>query len=89
MHYCTFFAEVNCEKLIITKGFIIKRKTVLNLRFVVSAKYVTTPLMRLFKLSNIMLLSEGSLCFIPLIKAEDAELIYDTVLKISEKYEEI
>ncbi len=89
VHYCTFFAEVNCEKLIITKGFIIKRKTVLNLRFVVSAKYVTTPLMRLFKLSNIMLLSEGSLCFIPLIKAEDAELIYDTVLKISEKYEEI
>ncbi|MBR3987708.1 MAG: hypothetical protein IKK10_00190 [Clostridia bacterium] len=89
VHYRTFFANLKGEKLEIAKGFIIKRKITLNLRFAVSAKNVSTPLMRMMKISNLLLLFEGSLCFIPLVKAEDAEYLYDKVLKISEKNEKI
>lgn len=89
VHYRTFFADLKGEELIISKGFIIKRKITLNLRFVVSAKNVSTPLMRLLKISNLLLVFEGSLCFIPLIKAGDAERLYDKILKISEEYEKI
>mgnify|MGYP003292918272 CR=1 FL=1 len=82
VHYRNFFAELRNDKLIIYKGFIIKRKIVLDLRFVVSAKNVSTPLMRLLKISNLLLLSEGSLCILPLIQAEDSERLYKTILTI-------
>ena len=87
VYYRNFFAELRNDKLIIYKGFIIKRKIVLNLRFVVSAKNVSTPLMRLLKISNLLLLSEGSLCILPLIQAEDSERLYKTILTICEENE--
>lgn len=85
VHFCTFSAELKDEKLIIKRGFFIKRKTVLRLRFVTSVKNIRTPVMRLLKLSNTLLLSEGSGCLLLLIKAEDAKTLYNEIIKISER----
>jgi len=89
VHYKVFRAQLMDQKLMITKGFIIKRKKHINLRFIVSVKYVSTPVMRLLGLSSILVLSEGSGCFLPLITAKDAEFLYQSILSISENNEKI
>lgn len=89
VHYKTFSLSLNGQKLLISRGFIIKRKRQLNLKYTTSVKYASTPLMRFLGLSNLLLIFEGSLCLLPLLKARDAELLYESVLKISDKNEEI
>ncbi len=89
VHYKVFKAQLKGEKLFITKGFIIKRKKHINLSFTVSVKLISTPMMRLMGLSNLLILFEGSACLLPLIKAGDAELLYQSILKISENNEKI
>lgn len=89
VHYKVFIAEMKGESLNICKGFIIKRNKYVNLSFALSVKSASTPLMRLLKLRNLLIMFEGSVCLLPLIKAEDAEIIYDRILRISEKNEKI
>lgn len=88
-HYRIFSASLEGERLIVTKGFLINRKNHMNLRFAVSIKSFSTPLMRLMKLSNILILFEGSACLLPLIKAEDAQKLSNIITEISEKNKEI
>lgn len=85
-YYKTFSAEFFEGKLLISKGLLIRRKIQLNLNFAVSTKVLTTPLMRLLKLSNLLLVFEGSVCFLPLLNTSDAEEI---LLKSREKNEEL
>lgn len=89
VHYKVFRFYIKGKTLYIYKGFIIKRKKHIDLNFTVSVKEVSTPLMRILRLSNILILFEGSVCFLPLIKAEDGDFIYETILSINEKNEKI
>lgn len=89
VHFKVFKITLKSYKLCVTKGFIIRRKKYLNLSFVLSVKNFSTPLMRFLKLDNILLLVEGSVCLLPLLKAEDAEVIYESIVKNSEKNEKI
>lgn len=85
----TFFAELSGKILMLSKGFLIKRKIRLNLEFAVSVKLLTTPLTRLLGLSNLLIIFEGSVIFLPLLRVRDAEEIYRCALKISDNNEKL
>ncbi len=89
VHFRAYSLKLNNEKLLISSGFLIKRTKTLNLKYTASVKYISTPLMRLLKLSNLMLVFEGSVYFLPLLKVQDAELIFKSILKICDKNETI
>lgn len=89
VHYKLFKVNLKGQILSVSKGFIVKRKKHINLDFSVSVKTVSTPLMRLLKLSNILIIFEGSVCLLPLIKTEDADFIYNNILKTNEENEKI
>lgn len=85
VHYKVFKLALKGKMLYISKGFIIKIQKHINLKFAVSVKTICTPLMRLLKLKSILLLFEGSVCFLPLLKSEDADFIYKNILINNEK----
>jgi len=75
-YFKTFSAVLSKGSLLVKKGFFIKRKNHVNLKYALSAKVITTPLMRLLGLSNLLLIFEGSVCFLPLLRYSDAENIF-------------
>ena len=85
----TFFADIKEKQLTISKGFLIKRKENLKLSYIVSVKKLTTPFMRFLGLSSLLLIFEGSVCFLPLLRVQDACIISESILKISDKNETI
>lgn len=89
VHFKAYSIKLQSDRLNIYSGFLIRRTKTLNLNYTVSVKYVSTPLMRILKLSNLMLVFEGSVCFLPLLKAEDTEFIFKNILKICDKNETI
>lgn len=80
----TFFADIEGKFLTLTKGFLIKRKIRLNLEYAVSVKLFSTPLMRLLGLSNLIVIFEGSVSFLPLLRARDADEIYSRICDLSD-----
>ncbi len=82
--YKGFSAMLEKNLLIICKGLLIKRRTVLRLERVMSLKLLTTPLMRALGVSCLFLICEGSFWVLPLIKAGDSELIVKTVNETKE-----
>lgn len=89
VHFKRFFACIKDEKLIIKSGFIIKREKILKLNYTVSVKNVSTPVMRLLKISNILLIFEGSVCILPLLRKADAHELFGEIIKIRDTNEEI
>lgn len=75
-HFKTFSAKLSGGELLISKGFLIKRKIHLNLKYALSVKLLTTPLMRLLGLVNLLIVFEGSVCVLPLLKAVDGDEIF-------------
>lgn len=88
-HYKTFSAKIDGGRLAVSKGFLIRRKIRLSLEFTVSVKQLTTPLMRLLGLSSLLLIFEGSVCVLPLLKSADAEEIFGVIIEIRDKNEKI
>lgn len=88
-HFKTFFAEIKGGELLIFKGFLIRRKIRLNLSYTVSVKLLSTPLMRLLGLSNLLLIFEGSVCLLPLLRKTDAHELFGEIIKIRDKNEKL
>lgn len=86
-YFKTFFAEIRANELAVSKGFLVSRKEKLNLKYTVSVKRFTTPVMRLLGLSNLLLIFEGSVCFLPLLKNTDTEEILSFVSKLRDENE--
>lgn len=88
-HFKTFCAKLDDDELLISKGFLIRREIRLNLRYTVSVKLLSTPLMRLLRLSNLLLIFEGSVCLLPLLRIKDAEELFAKIVKVREKNEKL
>ncbi len=85
VHYKTFYVSIKSPEILVTRGFIIKRERHLNLKFTTSVKHASTPFMRFLGLSNLLLVFEGSVCLLPLLKSSDAEQLFQSILSISDK----
>lgn len=78
----SFSVTVRGNKLIIKKGIFVKHETVLYLKRIMSVKEFSSPLMRLLELEDILLICQGSVYFLWLLKKNHAKDILSTLEKV-------
>lgn len=75
--YKSFSAKLNRTALTIRKGLFIKREKLIRLEMAQSVKIFSTPLMRISRLSMLIVAFEGSVVILPPADENFARKIYD------------
>ncbi len=85
----TFFAEIREDKLYSKWGFLIKRSFYTELNKVQSVKTLSTPLMRLMGLNNLLLIFDGRVLLLPLLRVKNSEEIVEKIRTLRNINEDI
>lgn len=89
VYFKTFFAEIRADKLYSKWGFLIKRSFYTELNRVQSVKTVSTPLMRFMGLNNLLIIFDGRVLLMPLLKVSNSEEIIEKIRTLRNKNEDI
>lgn len=87
-YFRTFFSEIKGDKLLNRWGFIIKRSFYTELKRVQSVKTLSTPLMRFMGLNNLLLIFDGSVLLLPLLRVKNSEEIVEKIRALRNESEE-
>lgn len=89
VYFKTFFAEIVGDKLSSKWGFLIKRSFYTELKRVQSVKTVSTPLMRFMGLNNLLIIFDGRVLLMPLLRVKNSEEIIEKIRTLRNENEEI